>query len=132
MDKHSRGLPSEGVRPSPGRIEYGQSRMVDEPFLLDDQSRPMVDAAIRATCEYRAWRLSALNVRTNHVHAVIAAPVDPAIILQACKAAATRAIREAGVAKAEGRVWTRHGSTRWLWNERDVSAAWEYVVNRQS
>ena len=106
--------------------------MVDEPFLLDDQSRPMVDAAIRATCEYRAWRLSALNVRTNHVHAVIAAPVDPAIILQACKAAATRAIREAGVAKAEGRVWTRHGSTRWLWNERDVSAAWEYVVNRQS
>ncbi len=132
MDRHTKGLPSEGVESNKARALYERSLMTGKPVLLDAKSRPIVDSAIRAVCERRGWHLSALNVRTNHVHAVVATAVDPARVLQACKAAGTLSLVEAGLLPQGGRLWTRHGSTRWLWREDDVAAAWDYVVNRQS
>ena len=132
MDRHTKGESWGGVELNPARARYEQSLMTGKPVVLDARSRPIVDSAIRAVCERRAWHLSALNVRTNHVHAVVSASVDPALVLQACKAAGTRALRERGLLISGTRPWTRHGSTRWLWKEADVAAAWEYVVNGQS
>ena len=106
--------------------------MTGKPVVLDARSRPIVDTAIRALCERRSWHLSALNVRTNHVHAVVAASSDPARVMQQCKAAGTAALVEAGLLAPGTQTWTRHGGTRWLWKETGVAAAWDYVVNRQS
>ena len=132
MDRQAKGLPSDGVEPNKARAWYERSLMASKPVLLDSRSRPIVDSAIRALCERRDWHLSALNVRTNHVHAVVAAAVDPARVLSACKAAGTLSLVEAGSLAQDGRLWTRHGSTRWLWTEADVAAASDYVMNQQS
>src|SRR6185369_1092693 len=43
------------------------------PFILGAKERCSVDKAIRETCNIRQWYLHALNVRTNHVHAVVTA-----------------------------------------------------------
>ena len=42
-----------------------------EPVVLNASQRQSVDRAIRETCDFRKWHLYALNVRTNHIHAVV-------------------------------------------------------------
>ena len=90
MDRHSQSLGSGGVEVNRNRALYEGSLMKGAPFVLSNDAHHAVDKAIRGLCERREWRLGASNVRTNHVHAVVSAGIDPARILQACKAAATR------------------------------------------
>jgi hypothetical protein len=40
-------------------------------------------------------------------------------------------MRESGVVASDSRVWTRHGSTRYLWTDRDLESAVFYVVELQ-
>ena len=54
----------------------------------------VVETAIRETCRIRKWELLALNVRTNHVHAVVSTKQIPERVLNALKANATRRLRE--------------------------------------
>src|SRR5436309_15545609 len=42
-----------------------------EPVKLNDEQRTCVRMAITACCKFRGWNLMALNVRTNHAHAVV-------------------------------------------------------------
>ncbi|MDQ1706916.1 MAG: hypothetical protein QOJ88_127 [Pyrinomonadaceae bacterium] len=51
--------------------------------------------------------------------------------MEAFKAYATRALRQAGLLASCVRPWARHGSTIYLWKERHVEQAVEYVVNDQ-
>lgn len=70
------------------------SRAKHPPVKLDAARRRSITAAIRETCEKRGWHLSAVNIRTNHVHTVVAAPgKDPDIVMNAFKANATRKMR---------------------------------------
>jgi REP element-mobilizing transposase RayT len=73
----------------------------------------------------------AINVRTNHVHAVIsigAKNSKPALI--ALKANASRDERRWAV-EWQLDPWAEKGSRRKLWNERSVFEACDYVLNRQ-
>ena len=91
--------------------------------------RQSIDTAVREVCEVRRWILHALNVRTNHVHVVVSVgPIKPERALNAFKSYATRALREAGLLSHEIKLWARHGSTVYLWKERDVEQAVEYVL----
>ena len=47
------------------------------------------------------------------------------------KAWSSRRLREKGLMPAGRPVWTRHGSTRYLWNEREFAPAVEYVLEGQ-
>jgi|SRR5882672_2482558 len=90
-----------------------------------------VELAIRETCKIREWSLWAFNVRTNHVHAVISASVRPDRIVSALKTNATRMMREAGQWQSERSPWSRYGSKRYLWTERELSNAIAYVMYDQ-
>jgi REP element-mobilizing transposase RayT len=91
----------------------------------------VVEHAIREVCTNRGYWLRAINVRTNHVHTVVSAAIDPEPILQAFQAYATRKLRRAGLLPEDVKPWTRHGSTPYLWKERHVERAMDYVVNGQ-
>jgi REP element-mobilizing transposase RayT len=69
-----------------------------------------------------------MNVRTNHAHVVVTAAREPEGILEAFKSYSTRALREAKVISQTLTPWIRHGSTVYLWKERDVAKAIEYVM----
>ena len=101
------------------------------PVTLDGPQRQVVADAIREVCRHRGWDLLALNVRTNHVHAVVVADAAPERAMVDFKAYATRHLRDAGLVPAEARVWTRHGSTRHLNDDQSVKLAVEYVVETQ-
>jgi REP element-mobilizing transposase RayT len=105
--------------------------MPEDVVRLDEPQRQTVARAIAEVCEHRAWRLHALNVRTNHVHAVVTseAPIDR--VLNTFKAYSTRELRKSGLVSSGTRTWARHGSTRFLRDEQDVIGAVSYVLDYQ-
>jgi hypothetical protein len=86
---------------------------------------------MRETCRRREWLLRALHVGAEHVHGVVAAQCRPEVVMGAWKACSTLALRRAGLLGAGCVVWSRHGSTRYLWSEAAVEAACVYVLERQ-
>jgi hypothetical protein len=62
------------------------------------------------------------------VHTVISALSEPEPLLNAFKSYSTRALRQGGLISAQFKPWARHGSTIYLWKERDVEKAVEYVL----
>ncbi len=100
-------------------------------MILQASQRAAVVEAVRGVCDYRGFHLTAVNVRTNHVHVVVAAGCRPETVLNDFKSYATRRLREQGLLPAHVRPWARHGSTRYLWKERHVELAVDYVLNGQ-
>jgi REP element-mobilizing transposase RayT len=91
----------------------------------------LVEDAIRVRAEEHAWPIAAINVRTQHVHVVVHADELVERVMTVFKAAATRALRESGLRSSEARVWSRHGSTRYLGSDRAVEDAVRYVLEGQ-
>ena len=100
-------------------------------FILNDHQRSAVEMSIREVCDYRGYFLHALNVRTNHVHAVVGAAQKPEKVVEAFKSYATRRLRDDGSIGRGARIWSRHASTRYLWEDRKVVAAVDYVLYSQ-
>jgi REP element-mobilizing transposase RayT len=117
---------------SNARLQLAERNLLKHPpVTLDAYQRPLVEKAIREVCEHRGYKLLAINVRTNHVHTVVSAQSKPEPILQAFQAYATRKLREAGMLPRHVKPWSRHGSTPYLWKERHVERAIDYVLNGQ-
>ena len=113
-------------------VETNTQRLKSEVVTLDAHQRGLVDSAVRETCSFRQWHLHAINVRTNHVHAVVSIGTKkPEIALNAFKANATRKMRQSGCWQSEKSPWADRGSNRYLWNERSVGLAVDYVINGQ-
>lgn len=114
------------------RRSYEERLMTSTRFLLDRRGRRAIEAAVAETCRIRGWAILALHVRMTHIHLVVAAPgVSPETALQALKANATRVLRSQQLVGESDRVWARHGSTRYLWHDRDVDAAINYTMTQQ-
>ena len=73
----------------------------------------------------------AINVRTNHAHAVVSAQMKPERIADAFKAFATKKLREENLVNKELKIWSRGRSRRYLWKPRHVELAINYVLYGQ-
>jgi REP element-mobilizing transposase RayT len=104
-----------------------ESKSAGDAFLLGSAERGVVERAIREVCTVRNYALYALNVRTEHVHLVTSNNGQPERMMDAFKAYATRALRASGLAAVDQKIWSRHGSTRYLWTDEHVLKACDYV-----
>ncbi|MGB7201225.1 MAG: transposase [Pyrinomonadaceae bacterium] len=102
--------------------------MNTSPVRLNSRQRKKVGEVIRRVCAIRGYKLIAINVRTNHIHVVIAAAASPDKVLGAFKANATRQLREAGLIGSDTTVWSRGGSKRFLWKPINVERAVNYTL----
>jgi len=107
------------------------ARLKHKPINLNSAQRAVVERTISEVCEHRGWLLHALNVRTNHVHVVVSASTTPERVMNDFKSYATRRMVEAGLFPAKTKAWTRHGSTRYLWDEAALERACTYVLEGQ-
>ncbi|MGD9693422.1 MAG: hypothetical protein AB7G17_07755 [Phycisphaerales bacterium] len=122
---------SIGVDPDPELVEARRARMRGEPVRLGNEARRVVEEWVGAECRRRGWALRGVNARTNHVHAVIGGAEQSAEeVMRLVKAGATRAVRRAGLVDTTP-LWTRHGSTRYLWTSEEMAAAVRYVMQGQ-
>jgi len=108
-----------------------RATMKHDPLYLSLDMRGCVDRTIRDHCEYRQWKLHAVNARSNHVHAVLSAALEPESVMAQLKAWSTRRLREASFVEIDRQVWTKHGSTRYLWDDKAIHDASRYVRDGQ-
>lgn len=123
---------SPKIPPANGLVSKEHSKLKHSPIRLDARMRSAVATAINQVCDFREYRLIALQVRTNHGHCVVSANAKPEFVMNSFKSYATRKLVSSGLIAAKTKVWSRHGSTRYLWTEEQIAAAAEYVVNGQS
>jgi REP element-mobilizing transposase RayT len=119
------------VEPDP-RLEQARTRLLKHAaVILGPPHRVVVDRTIDEVCKYRGWELHACNVRSNHVHLVASAQCAPEEVMKTLKAWSTRRLREAGLIEPHIKPWSRHGSTRYLWNLAALEAACLYSAEGQ-
>jgi hypothetical protein len=82
-DRYANGFGAPQLAPNAVRESWARRKMRAQPVALDDQRRRLVAAALVEACERRAWVLMALAVQSNHVHVVVAAPVEPELAMRA-------------------------------------------------
>jgi REP element-mobilizing transposase RayT len=115
-----------------GRVERRvRSAMKASSLELTPVQRQCVATSLAETCAAVGWSLLAVNARSNHVHAIVASGATPERMLNALKSWATRKLRTEGHIAGGVRPWSRHGSTVYLWTERDIELAFNYVVYGQ-
>lgn len=120
------------VPPSPACEAREVAMIGHDGILLSPGQRNAIDNALREHCAFRRWSLLALNVRTQHVHLVVRTDeVAPERVMSDCKARATRVLREAHLIDPSLKLWTTHGSTRWINDAHALARAIEYVLHEQ-
>lgn len=119
------------LKPNTMRTLEDRQKFKNEPVQLNQQLRHIVQHTVEQVCIYRDWTLHAINVRTNHVHIVVSADQTPERVMIDFKSWCTRRLVEAGLVRKGIRIWTRHGSTRYIWNENQLQNAGRYVVEDQ-
>jgi len=118
--------------PADKQLEQRRRENMSQPlYLLDARCRDIVLESIRRHAEFRGWVLHAVHVRTNHVHLVVSCSKTPEQAMNEFKAYASRALNDAGCDEATRKRWSRHGSTRHLFDEEALQAAIRYTVEGQ-
>lgn len=126
--------PGEPLLPTnPEQVDHLSDALTDPPFIMTPRQRTVVDRAIRDHCGVRIWSLLALNVRSTHVHVVVNchATHSPELAMAQFKSWSTRRLTRSGLVVRHAKLWTHHGSTRWINHRTDLVEAIDYVENRQ-
>ena len=132
VDRHNNVYGTPRIPANPNWQDHNSEQLLHDPVKLNASQRRSAERGVRDTCEKRDWQLLAINVRTNHVHAVISVgPASTRRALAALKANATREMRNARCWDLEQTPWAEKGSRRKLWNEKSVAEAIDYVINGQ-
>ncbi|MBN4060217.1 transposase [Planctomycetaceae bacterium AH-315-I19] len=131
VNKNHNTFGEPSAPPSRNLEQHSRNALKHAPVELDSELRSCVQRAIKAVCEHRNWALPAINVRSNHVHTVVAADRHPNRVMLDFKAWSTRRLREHGLMDHNTTVWARHGSTKYLFDECSVAEAVRYVRDEQ-
>lgn len=113
------------------RKSFEASELVHEPMRFGNAEMGVVRTAIEGVCLHRAWHIDALNVRTEHVHVVTTAERAPERVMNDFKAWSTRRLVEVGLVERGRRVWSRHGSTIYLFTPEKLAEKCRYVLEEQ-
>jgi REP element-mobilizing transposase RayT len=124
--------------PQPRLEDWCRERMSEPPVLLDQSHRDIVEKAIRDHCEFRGWKLHAVNCRTNHCHVVATAPnYSGEQVRDQLKSWGTRRLKEhqqqggADSGTLREHWWTRKGSVRHVYDDESLEAAVIYTLEAQ-
>src|SRR5438128_5700863 len=109
-------------------MEHNMGR---DAIVLNEKQRAVVKEAIKEVCDHRGFDLWAINILTNHAHAVVSAQSKPEPIADAFKSYSSRKLREVGLIRRDIRPWARGRSRRYLWKPHHVSRAIDYVLYGQ-
>ena len=132
VDRFHNRYKSPYIEPNAAWHRHNTESLKSRSVTLNAVQRRSVEFAIQQTCSIRKWHLYAIQVRTNHVHTVVSiGELKPERVLNAFKANATKQMRQDGVWDFHHTPWVKKGSKRYLWNERSVARAIDYVLNGQ-
>jgi len=132
IDRKSNNIPGTPMLPTDQvRVYKERGRLKQPPVTFNSSQCISIDSTIKDVIAYNKWILHAVNVRTEHLHLVVTAIKSPEVVVNSLKSWCTRRMREQGLWEKELSPWSRHGSTRYLWNEVEIAEACRYVLYGQ-
>jgi len=132
INRKSQNIPGTAMLSAdPHIFKLEQSRLKIDPVTFNSVQREILTVTIKEVCNFKKWELHAINALTQHVHAVVTASDPPDFVMNNFKSWCTRRMREKQLWTSKYSPWSRHGSTRYLWNEKDLKLACAYVVHGQ-
>jgi len=131
VDRENNGYGAPFLTSDADRERLARESMQHDVYMLDEKRRFVVLETIKEVAHHRNWQLRAVHVRTNHVHVIVVADDSIEKIINDFKAWCSRRLKEALNESAALKRWTQHGSTRYLWNEDQLSEKIDYVLNQQ-
>lgn len=123
----------EPFRPTDTTLQKHREELLQHaPTLISPRMRRSIRLTIAEVCSTRGWHRHALNIRTNHVHTVVAfADAKATKVMGDLKAYSTRNLRADKLIGQEEKVWTAGGSCRPIFDEDSLWRAVDYVENQQ-
>ena len=98
------------------------------PHYFSKEECRIIENALEEVCAERQWILHEKSVLSNHVHIVVtASDISPENVMKFLKAKATMRLRKAGFVGEEEKIWTQHGSTKYVFDEKAFQTICEYV-----
>lgn len=132
VDRHHNQYGAPTLPRDPQRSSMSAQLMKAKALIFAPSQRALAANAIRRECEFRGWNLLAVNVLSNHAHAVLGGTEeDSRTIVKNLKSRATANLRCAGETLQTQPVWAGGGSRKFLWTVRQVNAAIAYVNQGQ-
>jgi REP element-mobilizing transposase RayT len=129
--------------PDMARKLEAEARMSEDACRLDREQRDLVERQIAETCHVRRWELHSVNCRSNHVHVVVTANIEPKIVRNQLNAWCTRRLKElattrrnmqkgeSNLTSARENWWAERGSQRFINDLESLDAAILYVRDAQ-
>ena len=108
---------------------YERDLMKFPAVAFNESQREIVLDTITKHCGIKNWRLFAVHVLINHVHVIVKSNEDPDKVMADLKAWATRKLRETG--HDFEKVWTKHGSTKYVFTGDKLKEKVHYVIYEQ-
>jgi REP element-mobilizing transposase RayT len=119
------------LEPDEERKRQAMAAMTQPEYVMSRAEADIVCRALVDLAEERGWELLAAHVRTNHVHVVIHAEREAGRLMSDLKARASRELTSAGFGDSSRKRWSRHGSTRHLFRDKDIDEAIRYALDEQ-
>ena len=117
--------------------------MTEDACRFDGEQRDVVERQIAETCNIRRWELHAVNCRSNHVHVVVTANIEPKLVRNQLKAWSTRRLKELEAVRHDAQRcereatalrenwWAERGSQRFINDSEGLEATILYVRDSQ-
>lgn len=132
MDRKGHHIPgTPKISSDPARIQFEYNQLKQPPVRFTSSQRKSINSTINNVCNFQNWKNHALNVRTEHIHVVVSSSRSAEFVMNTFKTWCTRKMREEGLWISEHSPWSRHGSTRYLWDEKALHRASVYVMDGQ-
>ncbi|WP_161491686.1 transposase [Sedimentisphaera salicampi] len=119
-------LPENEFRVNTIRKNMQQRKVTLNPCQRDIALKSIVDI-----CAEREWNLMAAHVRSEHLHIVVSGKQKPERMMTEIKSKATRLLRKSYPEMQNLKIWTRHGSTKYIWKTEHIYDAIKYVLYEQ-
>ena len=102
------------------------------PHYFNEEECQIIENALNEVCLERQWVLHEKSVLCNHVHVVVtASDIVPENVMKLLKAKATMRLRKSGFVGSDEKIWTQHGSTKYLFDEKALQTVCEYVIQQK-
>lgn len=131
VDRKHNQFGTPALPPQPALHDFEKAQLQQEAVKFDPAQRLVIERTLHEVAAHKRWTIHAVNVRTNHVHVVVTASTTPELVMNAFKSWSTRRLREAGLADADDRLWSRHGSTIYLFRPENMAEKIRYVNDGQ-
>ena len=114
---------------NPRRLSAAANAMREDACWLNLHQRRLAAEGVREASAGQGWRLLAVNVQPDHVHALVdARDVTGKHAIRVLKAFATRRLRSAFASRR--RWWTKGGKVELVRDERHLATVARYVAEQ--